>query len=228
MRKEIAKVLLVLTLFMVVTPAVMAAQLGDRVLVEGYTGDDVAELQQILDTQGFWPGYADGVFGNMTTDALVSFQQANGIEADGVAGPETFRILNVNTSSYRGSTGRYSARDAELIAKLVYAEARGETYTGQVAVAATVLNRLEDPNYPKSISEVIYQVVDGCYQYSPVMDGQISLTPDETARRAAMDALNGVDPTGGATIFYNPGKTNDQWVRSRIYLTTIGSHVFAK
>lgn len=227
MRKVIAKILLVLTLFLVVTPTVMAAQLGDRMLMEGYIGDDVAELQQVLNAQGFWSGYADGVFGYMTTDALVRFQRVKGIGADGIAGPETFRVLNVNTS-YRGSMGRFSTRDAELIAKLVYAEARGEPYSGQVAVAATVLNRLRDPNYPKSVSEIIFQVVDGYYQYSPVLDGQINLTPDETARRAVMDALSGTDPTGGATTFFNPSKTNDQWVRSRQYITTIGSHVFSK
>ena len=139
----------------------------------------------------------------MTTDALVRFQKVKGIAADGIAGPQTFRTLNINTS-YRGSIGRFSARDIELIAKLVYAEARGEPYSGQVAVAATVLNRLKDPNYPKSISEIIFQVVDGYYQYSPVLDGQINLTPNETARKAVTDALSGVDPTGGATTFLIP------------------------
>lgn len=227
MRKIIAKVMLVLMVFMILTPAVMAAQLGDRILMEGYVGDDVTALQQMLNAQGFWLGYADGIFGYMTTDALIRFQRVKGIRTDGIVGPETFRALNVNTS-YRGSVGRYSARDIELIAKLVYAEARGEPYSGQVAVAATVLNRLGDPNYPKSIPEIIFQVVDGYYQYSPVLDGQINLTPDETAKRAVMDALNGTDPTGGATTFFNPSKTNDQWVRSRPYITTIGSHVFSK
>ncbi|HHV18813.1 MAG TPA: spore cortex-lytic enzyme [Thermoanaerobacterales bacterium] len=229
MRKIIAKVMLVLTVFLILTPTVMAAQLGDRLLMEGSIGEDVAQLQQILDAQGFWSGYADGIFGYMTTDALIRFQRVKGIKVDGIAGPETFSALNINVSSpYRGSTGRFSARDIELVAKLVYAEARGESYTGQVAVAATILNRLKDPRYPNSISEIVFQVVDGYYQYSPVLDGQINLTPDETARRAVMDALSGTDPTGGATTFFNPSKTNDQWVRSRPYITTIGSHVFSK
>jgi len=227
MRKRIAKFLLVLTFFLIATPVAMAAQLGDRILTKGNIGDDVAELQQLLNARGFWAGYADGVFGDMTLDALIRFQIAKGISVDGIVGPETLRALNVNTS-YRGTTGKLSSRDIELIAKLVYAEARGEPYRGQVAVAATVLNRLKDPNYPNSISEIIFQVVDGYYQYSPVQDGQIYLTPNETARKAVLDALNGVDPTGGATTFYNPSKTNDYWVRTRPYLTTIGNHVFSK
>ena len=228
MRKKIAKILLALAFFMVLTPIVLAAQLGDRVLMEGHAGEDVSKLQELLNVKGFWSGNIDGVFGKKTKDALIKFQSANGIAPDGVVGSETFRMLNIDTSSYRGSIGKYSTRDVELIAKLVYAEARGEPYMGQVAVAATVLNRLNSPNYPKSISGVVFEVVDGCYQYSPVLDGQINLTPDETARRAVVDALNGVDPTGGATIFYNPSKTGDQWVRNRQYITTIGSHIFSK
>ncbi len=228
MRKRMAKFLLLLTFFLVATPVAMAAQLGQRMLMAGSVGDDVAELQRLLNAQGFWSGNLDGIFGDKTKDALIRFQRTKGIKADGIAGPETFRALNVNTSSYRGSIGRFSARDIELIAKLVYAEARGEPYLGQVAVAASVLNRLKDPNYPNSIPEIIFQVVDGYYQYSPVLDGQINLTPDETARNAVLDALNGVDPTGGATTFYNPSKTNDSWVRTRPYITTIGNHVFSK
>lgn len=227
MRRKIAIVLLVLTFFLIATPVAMAAQLGDRILTEGSIGDDVAELQKLLNAHGFWTRNVDGIFGNLTMDALIRFQRAKGIRVDGIAGPETLRALNVNTS-YRGSTGKFSARDVELIAKLVYAEARGEPYVGQVAVAASVLNRLKDPKYPNSIPEIIFQVVDGYYQYSPVLDGQINLTPDETARKAVIDAVNGVDPTGGATTFYNPSKTNDGWVRTRPYLTTIGNHVFSK
>ena len=227
MRKKIAKFLLVFTFFLIVTPVVAAAQLGDRMLTIGDIGDDVVELQRLLNAQGFWCGNVDGIFGYITMDALIKFQKAKNIRVDGIVGPETLRALNVNTS-YRGSSGRFSARDIELIAKLVYAEARGEPYLGQVAVAASVLNRLKDPNYPNSIPEIIFQVVDGYYQYSPVLDGQINLAPNGTARRAVLDALNGVDPTGGATTFYNPSKTNDYWVRTRPYMTTIGSHVFSK
>jgi len=227
MRKTVAKVLLIFVLLSTLTPVAMAASLGDRTLRVGSTGDDVAQLQQKLNTLGFWSGYVDGVFGSKTKAAVEKFQSSKGLWADGIAGPGTFRALNVNTS-YRGTIGRFSQRDIELLAKLVYAEARGEPYTGKVAVAATVLNRLKDPKYPKTISGIIFQVVDGYYQYSPVEDGQIYLTPDETARRAVMDAIAGFDPTGGATTFFNPSKTGDLWVRSRAYITTIGNHIFSK
>ncbi|WP_422444067.1 spore cortex-lytic enzyme [Thermoanaerobacterium sp. DL9XJH110] len=227
MRKTATRVLVVLLLLLTLTPVAMAANLGDRTLRQGSRGRDVAQLQQKLNTLGFWAGKVDGIFGPKTKAAVKRFQRARGIRVDGIVGPQTFRALKVYPS-YRGSTGRFSQRDIELLAKLVYAEARGEPYLGQVAVAATVLNRLKDPRYPDTIPGVIFQVVDGYYQYSPVQNGQIYLTPDETARRAVMDALAGFDPTGGATTFYNPGKTSDRWVRSRPYVTTIGNHVFSK
>ena len=126
MRKIIAKVMLVLTVFLILTPTVMAAQLGDRLLMEGSIGEDVAQLQQILDAQGFWSGYADGIFGQYDNRCFNQVSKGKGIKVDGIAGPETFSALNINVSSpYRGSTGRFSARDIELVAKLVYAEARG-------------------------------------------------------------------------------------------------------
>lgn len=227
MRKTVAKVLLVFVLLSTLTPVAMAASLGDRILMQGSMGDDVAQLQQKLNIFGFWAGVVDGIYGPKTKAAVQRFQKAKNLNSDGIAGPQTFRALGVNPS-YRGTIGRFSERDIELLSRLVYSEARGETYEGQVAVAATVLNRLRDPKYPKTIPGVIFQVVDGYYQYSPVANGQIYQTPDETARRAVMDAIAGYDPTGGATTFFNPAKTSDQWVRSRKYITTIGNHVFSK
>lgn len=227
MRRTVAKVMIILTLLMSIAPVAMAANLGDRTLMQGSRGDDVAQLQQRLNDLGFWCGYVDGDFGPQTADAVFRFQKVKGLFADGIVGPGTLAAMSVQSVS-RGSVGRFSQRDIELLARLVYAEARGESYIGQVAVAATVLNRLKDPSFPKSIQEIIYQIVDGYYQFSPVLDGQINMAPDETARKAAADAISGYDPTGGATTFFNPGKTGDQWVRSRAYFTTIGNHVFAK
>jgi N-acetylmuramoyl-L-alanine amidase len=227
MKKTIATVLILSLLLLTFMPMVMAANLGERTIKYGLQGRDVSQLQQKLNALGYWAGKVDGIFGILTQNAVIRFQKAKGLRVDGIVGPATFRVLNTSTAS-RASTGRFSQRDIELLAKLVYAEARGEPYTGQVAVAATVLNRLNDPRYPKTVSEVIFQIVDGYYQYSPVADGQIYLTPDTTARSAVNDAISGVDPTGGATTFYNPSKTNDKWVRSRPYVTTIGSHIFAK
>jgi len=227
MRKTAAKVLLVCCLLMTVTTVAMAANLGDRALYMWSSGDDVAQLQRKLNSLGFWAGNVDGIYGPKTMSAVIRFQRAKGITADGIVGPQTLKALGV-TSSYRGTSGRFSQRDIELLARLVHAEARGESYEGQVAVAATVLNRVKDPRYPDTIPAVIYQVVGGRYQFSPVQDGQINLPADETARRAVYDALAGYDPTGGAMTFYNPSKTSDAWVWSRQTIVKIGNHVFAK
>lgn len=119
-----------------------------------------------------------------------------------------------------------SSSDMDLFAKLVTAEAVGEPYVGQVAVAATILNRLKSSRYPNTIPEIVYQVVNGRYQYSPVLDGRINLPASPTAYKAIKDALNGWDPSKGATGFYNPAKTSNQWVRSQTVSTVIGNHTF--
>jgi len=141
------------------------------------------------------------------------------------------QILTIPTgggNSLPSRGGRVSATpsELELLARLVHAEAAGEPYMGQVAVAATVLNRVRDSRYPNTIREVILQVVGGYYQYSPVQDGRINLPANESAYRAVQDALNGWDPSMGATGFYNPAKTNNQWVRMQPVTVVIGNHVF--
>lgn len=126
-------------------------------------------------------------------------------------------------------SSRFSASDLDLLARLVRAEAEGEPYEGKVAVAATVLHRVDDPGYPNTIPGVIYQVWDGKYvQYEPVMNGTIDLPADEASRRAVQDAVRGVDPSFGAIGFYNPSKTSNQWVRNRQITTIIGNHYFFK
>lgn len=227
MRKTVAKVLLFCCLFVTITPVAMAANLGERALYMWSSGDDVAQLQQKLNNIGFSAGKVDGIYGPITRNAVTRFQKASGITPDGVVGHQTLRALGVRTS-YRGTSARFSQRDIELLARLVHAEARGESYKGQVAVAATVLNRLKDPSYPNTIAGIIYQVVAGRYQFSCVPDGQINLPADETARRAVQEALAGYDPTGGATTYFNPSKTRDGWVWSRPSIIQIGNHIFAK
>ena len=136
-------------------------------------------------------------------------------------------LIPTTGNSLPGRGGRtFSASELDLLARLVHAEAGGEPYQGQVAVAATVLNRLDSPQYPNTLSGVIYQVVNGYYQYSPVLDGRINLPANNTAHRAVAEALNGVDPSYGATGFYNPAKTTNQWVRQQPVTVTIGNHVF--
>ena len=129
--------------------------------------------------------------------------------------------------SGRQNTGwQLSQQDIDLMARLVYSEAAGEPYKGQVAVAASVLNRMASTKYPNSIPGVVYQVVNGYYQYSPVLDGRINLPPNQSAYRAVQDALNGWDPSNKALGFFNPRKTSNQWVRSQPVTTVIGNHVF--
>jgi N-acetylmuramoyl-L-alanine amidase len=129
-------------------------------------------------------------------------------------------------SAFSGTSPSYPQQDIDLLARLVYAEAAGEPYIGQVAVAASILNRIGSPLYPNTVSGVVYQVVAGCYQYSPVLDGRINLPADKTAYQAVYDALTGWDPSGGALGFYNPSKTNNQWVRQQTVTTVIGNHIF--
>ncbi|MCG0275902.1 MAG: spore cortex-lytic enzyme [Thermosediminibacteraceae bacterium] len=228
MGKICLKVLAIACLFVFIgVSTAFAANLGDRILKEGSRGQDVAQLQYRLNSLGFWCGKVDGIFGPLTKNAVINFQKAYGLKVDGIVGPQTLKALGINTAS-RSGTGRFSARDIDLLARLVYAEARGEPYIGQVAVAATVLNRVKSPQYPNTISEVIFQKINGYYQYCTVQDGQIYLTPNETARKAAQDAIAGWDPTGGAIGFYNPAKTTNAWVRSRPVTTKIGNHIFYK
>ncbi len=160
------------------------------------------------------------------------------VEENGITDPDYIRIgdrlvipgtVSADNTlmevSSRG-TGAFSAAELDLFARLVHSEAVGESYTGQVAVAASVLNRVSSSQYPNTLSGVINQVVNGYYQYSPVLDGRINLPANESARRAVADAISGQDPSLGATGFYNPRKTTNQWVRQQPVTTVIGNHVF--
>ena len=198
------------------------------ILEVGSRGDDVTKVQQRLIQYGYMSGTADGRYGEATRDAVIWFQQRNGLTVDGRAGAETAAALGVTLSgSSSGSTAASSSAtivssDHRLLAKLVYAEARGEPYKGQVAVAAVVLNRVESSSFPNTISGVIYQR----NAFNCVNNGSINNTPDNTAIRAALDALNGWDPTGGCLYYYNPKTATDDWIRSRIVQTVIGNHSF--
>lgn len=191
----------------------------------GLQGENVRQLQLKLQQYGYLKGAADGVFGQETYDAVVYFQRKNGLTVDGVAGEATLAALGLNLSSGSSSSAGSSSytSNLNLLARLVYAEARGEPYIGQVAVAAVVLNRVASSSFPNTISGVIYQ--SGAFDV--VSDGQIHLSPDATALRAAQDALIGWDPTGGCLYYYNPAKTTSSWIWSRTVLTVIGKHNFA-
>ncbi len=200
-------------------------------LKQGSSGAAVSAVQKRLKTWGYYKGEIDGIFGSLTKDAVMEFQRKNGAKVDGVVGEETAALIGINLNNYTSSSSSSSSSssginssDLYLLARVVYGEARGEPYTGQVAVAAVVLNRVASPDFPNTISGVVYQP----WAFTCVNDGQINLTPDETAINAARDAMNGWDPTYGALYYYNPKTATNQWIRQLKIHLTIGRHVFAR
>lgn len=191
----------------------------------GSRGEEVRTIQTKLKRWGYYKGNVDGIYGSQTLEAVKYFQRKNGLTVDGIAGKKTLEamgIFNSSTSS-SGSSSSWNS-DLNLLARLVYGEARGEPYTGQVAVAAVVLNRVKNSSFPNTISGVIYQ--SGAFDV--VKDGQINLTPNSTAKNAAQDALNGWDPSYGAIYYFNPATATNKWIWSRPPTVTIGNHRFCK
>lgn len=204
------------------------------VLKQGSSGGEVKEVQKKLKQWGYYKGSVDGVFGAGTKAAVIAFQKKNGLTADGVVGKATYKALGMTgsynallqqsgSSSSNGSVGGFSSSDVYLLAKTIYAEGRGEPYIGQVAIGAVVLNRVRSAQFPNTISGVVYQK----HAFTAVTDGQINLTPNETAMKAARDAINGWDPSGGAIYYYNPAVATSAWIFDRQTVTVIGKHVFA-
>lgn len=192
------------------------------IIKQGQTGSTVKQIQQKLKNWGYYNGKVDGIFGSQTKQAVKYFQRKNGLTVDGVVGPKTLKALGINASN-TSSNSSYSESEIYLLAKVIYGEARGESYTGQVAVGAVVLNRVKSSSFPNTISGVVYQP----YAFTAVADGQINLVPNESAKKAARDALNGWDPSGGALYYYNPKTATSSWIFSRTTIVTIGNHVFA-
>lgn len=182
----------------------------------GSSGEEVRQIQTKLRASGYYTGAVDGIYGAKTRDAVKAFQRDCGLTADGIAGPKTLLYLGINAAS------AYSSSDVWLLAKLISAEARGESYTGQVAVGAVVLNRVAHSSFPDTVAGVIYQ--NGAF--SCVTDSNWRVAPTSTAQKAARDAMNGWDPSGGAIYYYNPRTAQSKWIRSRPVLCTIGNHVF--
>ena len=187
----------------------------------GSTGSEVTQIQTRLKNWGYYTGTVDGVYGSKTQAAVKYFQSKNGLTADGIAGASTLRALGLPTGS---SYGSYSASDYNLLARVISAEARGEPYTGQVAVGAVILNRVEHPSFPNTVAGVIYQ--PGAF--TCMTNGQFNQPVASSAYRAAQDALNGWDPTNGAIYYYNPATAVSTWIRSRPIVLRIGDHVFCK
>lgn len=186
---------------------------------QGSTGEQVRQIQQLLKDWGYYFGKVDGIFGSATKGAVLWFQRKHGITVDGIVGNQTAEKLGITLTQ-----SGYNSNDVYLLARLVYGESRGESYTGKVAVAAVVLNRVSHSSFPNTIASVIYQ--SGAF--TVVSDGQINLTPDQSALSAARDALNGWDPSGNALFYYNPQTATSTWIRSREVIVTIGNHRFCK
>lgn len=191
----------------------------------GSRGEDVRTVQTKLKQWGYYNGSVDGIYGYKTSEAVKFFQRKNGLKVDGIVGDETAKALGINvaaTTSSKSSTKRQD--ELYTLAQCINGEARGEPYIGQVAVAAVILNRVDDPRFPNSIAGVIFQ--PGAF--TAVADGQMYMAPNESAKKAASDALNGWDPSGGAIYYYNPAKTTNKWIWSRPVIKVIGKHYFCK
>ena len=192
----------------------------------GSRGNEVTQIQTKLKRWGYYKGNVDGIYGSQTVEAVKYFQRKNGLTVDGIAGPNTLKAMGIyNSSSGSSSSSNVSnSNNLNLLSRLIYGEARGEPYTGQVAVGAVVLNRVKSSSFPNTVSGVIYQ--SGAFDV--VSDGQINLTPNSTAKKAAQDALNGWDPSYGAIYYFNPSTATNKWIWSRPMTITIGKHRFCK
>ena len=184
----------------------------------GSSGKEVTAIQNALKERGLFSGEETGYYGTKTQTAVKRFQKQKGLSVDGIAGPQTLNALGITS----GSVPQATESNINLLARIISAEARGEPYTGQVAVGAVVLNRVESPSFPDTISGVIYQ--NGAF--TAINDGQFWEPVEAGCYNAARDALNGWDPTGGALYYYNPAKTSNKWIRSRPVITQIGDHLF--
>lgn len=213
------KIILAVALLFAVNILIIAlAQSADAALYKrGSSGDTVTQIQTRLKSWGYYSGSVDGIYGSATERAVRYFQRKNGLAADGQAGDKTLAALGISSSDGAAAQG-----DVYLLARLISAEARGEPYIGQVAVGAVVLNRVEHPSFPNSMSGVIYQ--SGAF--SCLYDGQFDQPIADSAYRAAREALAGADPTGGAIYYFNPATATSKWIWSRPQMLTIGNHIF--
>ena len=192
----------------------------------GSRGEEVTQIQTKLKRWGYYNGSIDGIYGSQTLAAVKYFQRKNGLTVDGIAGKKTLNAMGIYSSSGNSSSSSSNSNSSNLnlLSRLVYGEARGEPYSGQVAVAAVVLNRVKHSSFPNTVAGVIYQ--SGAFDV--VDDGQINLTPNSTAIKAAQDAINGWDPSYGAIYYFNPNTATNKWIWSRPMTVTIGKHRFCK
>lgn len=229
-RKALA---LLLSLVLATSVFMASSAVGAETYQRGDQGDAITQIQKKLIRWGYLDGTADGIFGAETEEAVKYFQEQNGLTADGIVGSATLKALGINASQTSsgsggvatGSTGSTASQQQgsiDLLARVISAEARGEPYSGQVAVGAVILNRINHPSFPNSIAAVVYQ--PGAF--SCMDDGQFNEPVASSAYRAAQDALNGSDPSGGAIYYFNPSTATSAWIWSRPMITVIGKHRF--
>ena len=221
--KYIGRVLLILLLnFLLISAAansLSAPETAQTLSKIGSQGEEVRQIQTKLTELGYFTSKIDGIYGEKTKAAVTRFQRDNGLTAYGIAGTKTLSALGITSS---GGTGGFSSSDINLLARIISAESRGEPYEGQVAVGAVILNRVEHPSFPNTLAGVIYQ--PGAF--SAIDDGQFNEPVADSAYRAARDAINGWDPSGGAIYYYNPDRSTNKWIFSRPVITVIGKHRF--
>ena len=224
MKKKIIFIILLLGLVVTFDVVLMSWNSEVEALSKyGSRGTEVKTIQEKLKRWGYYSGSVDGIYGSQTVSAVKKFQKKNGLTVDGIAGAQTLKAMGITSSSSSSSSSNNSS-NVNLLARVVYGEARGEPYTGQVAVAAVVLNRVKSSKFPNTIAGVVYQ--SGAFD--AVADGQVNMTPDATAKKAAQDALNGWDPSYGAIYYFNPSTATNKWIWSRPMTVTIGKHRFCK
>ena len=191
----------------------------------GSRGNEVSQIQEKLKRWGYYNGSIDGIYGSKTLSAVKAFQRKNGLTVDGIAGQKTLSAMGINSSSSSSNAGNNTnSNDVNLLARVIYGEARGEPYTGQVAVGAVIMNRVKHNSFPNTLASVIYQ--SGAFD--AVADGQVNLSPDSTAKKAAQDAINGWNPSYGAIYYFNPSTATNKWIWSRPLTVVIGKHRFCK
>ena len=223
-RKSLCLIMLALVIALGAFMGASSVRADAKNIIKGDTKENIRIVQQRLKELGYYKISVDGIWGPKTLAGVKNFQRAKGLVVDGIVGSRTEKALGVTLKSSGGSTSSTSNADLNLLARCVYGEARGEPYTGQVAVDAVVLNRVRSSNFPNSISGVIYQ--SGAF--TAVADGQINLSPNTTAYNAARDALNGWDPTNGCLYYYNPATATSKWIWSLKVELKIGRHNFAR
>ena len=223
-RKIFISLILLVLIIAFVTTLSMKYNEVEALSKYGSRGSEVSTIQEKLKRWGYYNGSVDGIYGSQTVSAVKKFQQKNGLTVDGIAGTQTLKAMGINSSSSSSGSSSNNSSNVNLLARLIHGEARGETYTGQVAVGAVVLNRVKSSKFPNTISGVIYQ--SGAFD--AVSDGQINMAPDSTAKKAAQDAINGWDPSYGAIYYFNPSTATNKWIWSRPMTVTIGKHRFCK